>query len=348
MTRIPVINHDSDDDEQWEYVEDEKRILHSRSTPPSSFKGTANAPRKRRKTRRRLKATPPHKHIHIPRDYRSPVRAGREHSFVVELPSQDLGIPGPEHGFPINPLPQEPIGTVRLRSSVVELRTQQSMGMPGLGHGSPINPLVFEPKGYPVSQRSSRIEQPSQQPTDELSQRSDMAELLPGEPASTPGPKPSSVLTASLVIFLIALVGMVCAYRPFIRSSAVTSALAPICSAPVLSLLCPTSKPRGPNSDRTPQWADFPNLLSMEGKTFESLLDETVEGPGLALEIKMAEMAASDLATLARVSKLNSREILSDSLSEFGKDARKVGRGLTRFSSKVGDTVDRYVYLLTA
>jgi hypothetical protein len=88
--------------------------------------------------------------------------------------------------------------------------------------------------------------------------------------------------------------------------------------------------------------------LNVEGKTFESLLDETVEGPGLALEFKMAEMAASDLATLVRVSKLNSREVLADSLSEFGKDARKVGRGLTRFSSKVGDTVDRYVYLLTA
>jgi hypothetical protein len=81
----------------------------------------------------------------------------------------------------------------------------------------------------------------------------------------------------------------------------------------------------------------------VEGKTFESLLDEAVEGPGLALEIKKAEMATSDLATLVRVSKLNSREILADSLSEFVKDARKVGRGLTRFSSKVGGTVDSII-----
>lgn len=83
----------------------------------------------------------------------------------------------------------------------------------------------------------------------------------------------------------------------------------------------------------------------MESKTLESLLDEMVEGPGLALEIKKAEMATSDLATLVRVSDLKSREFLADSLSEFVKDARKVGRGLTRFSSKVGGTVDRCVHL---
>lgn len=84
----------------------------------------------------------------------------------------------------------------------------------------------------------------------------------------------------------------------------------------------------------------------MESKTLESLLDEMVEGPGLALQIKKAEMATSDLATLVRVSDLKSRELLADSLSEFVKDARKVGRGLTRFSSKVGGTVDTYVHLL--
>jgi hypothetical protein len=194
-----------------------------------------------------------------------------------------------------------------------------------------------------------------------------MAEWPPQQPTSNPGPKLSSVLTTSLIPLVsyiaevlgtvvrmmkfplsIALVVMVCAYALSIMSGAVTSALAPICSTPVLSLLCSTSKSRGPNSDRTPQWADFPSLLNVEGKTFESLLDEAVEGPGLALEIKKAEMATSDLATLVRVSKLNSREILADSLSEFVKDARKVGRGLTRFSSKVGGTVDRYVYLLSA
>jgi hypothetical protein len=86
----------------------------------------------------------------------------------------------------------------------------------------------------------------------------------------------------------------------------------------------------------------------MESRTFESLLDNAAQGPGLAHEIKKAGMATSDLATLVRVSNLNSRAILADSLSEFVKDARKAGRGLTRFSSKVGGTVDGYIYLLFA
>jgi len=86
----------------------------------------------------------------------------------------------------------------------------------------------------------------------------------------------------------------------------------------------------------------------VEYKSLESLLDEAVEGPGLALEIKKAEMATSDLVTLVRISKLNSREILANSLGEFVKDARKVGRGLTRFSSRVGGAMDKYAYRLSA
>ena len=59
-------------------------------------------------------------------------------------------------------------------------------------------------------------------------------------------------------------------------------------------------------------------------------------------------MATSDLATMVRVSDLNSREVLADSLSEFVKDPRKVSRGLTRLSSRVGGAVDRCVFLLSA
>ena len=85
--------------------------------------------------------------------------------------------------------------------------------------------------------------------------------------------------------------------------------------------------------------------MNVESKTLESLLDETLEGPGLGLEIKKAEMATSDLVTLVRVSKLNSREVIADFLSKFVKDARKVSRGLTRFSSRVGGAVDKCVIL---
>ena len=88
---------------------------------------------------------------------------------------------------------------------------------------------------------------------------------------------------------------------------------------------------------------DFPRLLNLESGTFEALLDESVKGPVLALQMKDVGIATSDLATLVRISGLNSREVLAESLNGFAKDARKVSRGLTRFDSKVRGTVDEYV-----
>lgn len=84
--------------------------------------------------------------------------------------------------------------------------------------------------------------------------------------------------------------------------------------------------------------------MNVQSKSFETLLEEAVDGPGLALEIKKAEMATSDLATLVRVSELKSRDMLAASLGDFVEDARKAGRGLTRFSSKVGGAVDKSVH----
>ena len=150
----------------------------------------------------------------------------------------------------------------------------------------------------------------------------------------------------------ITLAIIACACALAIISDAVRSALAPMCSVPVISLLCPAIAHGGPyrlpNPERTLLWADFPSLLKVESKTLETLLDGTVEIPGLALEMKKAEMATSDLAMLVRVSKLNSREFLADALREFVKDARKASRGLMSFSSSVGSTVDKCVHLLSA
>jgi hypothetical protein len=95
-------------------------------------------------------------------------------------------------------------------------------------------------------------------------------------------------------------------------------------------------------------WADFPKLVKVEDRAFESLIDETLEGAGLALEIKKAELATSDLVTLVRVSDMDSSKILTGALSGFEKDARKASRRLTRFGSKVGGAVDKYVHLLPA
>jgi hypothetical protein len=59
--------------------------------------------------------------------------------------------------------------------------------------------------------------------------------------------------------------------------------------------------------------------------------------------MKNVGMAISDLATLVRISELNSRDVLAESLSEFANDARRAGRGLTRFNSKIGGAMDEYV-----
>lgn len=143
----------------------------------------------------------------------------------------------------------------------------------------------------------------------------------------------------------LAIIACICALA--IMSDAVGSVLGQMCSVPAVSLLCPTiASP--PNPERIPLWADFPSLLKVESKTLEALLDGTVEVPGLALEMKKAEMATSDLAMLVRISKLNGREFIADSLREFVKDSRQASRGLMSFSSSVGSAVDKCVYMLSA
>ncbi|KAH9015948.1 hypothetical protein EDB83DRAFT_233686 [Lactarius deliciosus] len=139
------------------------------------------------------------------------------------------------------------------------------------------------------------------------------------------------------------LIIFACTYAISIASGATSTTLAPICSIPIVSLVCPTFQPYPtPPSNHVPRKADVPRLLDVESKTLESLLDETAEGSGLALEIKKAEIATSDLVTLVRVSNLNGRDVLVDSLSDFVKDARRVGRGLTSLSSQV-DAVDNII-----
>jgi hypothetical protein len=189
----------------------------------------------------------------------------------------------------------------------------------------------------------------------------------PLPPAVVPGPSPFGALPShvqsyvsdilgtvfrmlkipiSLVLVLFACICVISLASGAI-SGAIRTALSPICTIPIIGLACPPLDKSYPVSppNRVPRRPDFPRLLDVESKTLESLLDETVEGPGLALEIKKAELATSDLVTLVRVSKLNSRDALADSLGEFVKDARKAGRGLTRFSSRVGGAVDKYVIL---
>ncbi|KAJ7650110.1 hypothetical protein FB45DRAFT_886957 [Roridomyces roridus] len=116
------------------------------------------------------------------------------------------------------------------------------------------------------------------------------------------------------------------------------SAFAPLCFLPVVSnfAVC-LPIPDGVGS--TPRWADFPALVDVQSSTLEQLLGDSSYS-GLALQIKKAEMATTDLVTLVRVSDLKSRDLLGDSLRQFVEDARTTGRGLNKLNSKVGGAVD--------
>lgn len=92
---------------------------------------------------------------------------------------------------------------------------------------------------------------------------------------------------------------------------------------------------------KVPRWADYPKLVDVQSSTFEQLLDESIGGSGLSLEVKKAEMATSDLVTLVKVSDLKSRDMMARTLQDFVSDAKLTGRGLQKLSSKIGGAVDR-------
>lgn len=124
-------------------------------------------------------------------------------------------------------------------------------------------------------------------------------------------------------------------------SSMFRVAFAPICWIPIISSspLCYTPSP----TPKVPKWADYPKLVDVESSTFEKLLDETVGGSGLSLEIKKAEMATSDLVTLVKVSDLKTKSRLAEHLEMFVDDSKKTGKALQRLSSRVSGAIDRCV-----
>lgn len=123
-------------------------------------------------------------------------------------------------------------------------------------------------------------------------------------------------------------------------SQTLRTAFAPLCNVPGISYTAICRSDYEHRDQPPPRWADYPKLVDVQSATFEQLLDESVGGSGLALEIKKAEMATVDLSTMVRVSDLKSRDLIAESLTQFVEDAKKTGRGLQKLSSKVGGAVD--------
>ncbi|KAG1885887.1 uncharacterized protein F5891DRAFT_1132717 [Suillus fuscotomentosus] len=114
-------------------------------------------------------------------------------------------------------------------------------------------------------------------------------------------------------------------------SSTLHTAFSPMCFLPLVSrsVLCTQLK------------ADFPHLMQYQSLMFEQILDGSAGGSGLSLEIRKAEFATADLATLVRNSNLlKSNDALADLLATFVRDAKMTARSLTKLSSKVASAVD--------
>ena len=124
-------------------------------------------------------------------------------------------------------------------------------------------------------------------------------------------------------------------------------AVSPVCYMPLISSsnLCeswrntlPVNKTAG---KKAPRWADYPKMVDLQSKRFQQLMDESIGGSALSLEVKKAEMAITDLVSFVRLSKLKAKDTLASSLVQFVLDAKKTGRGLQKLSSKIGGTVDK-------
>ena len=118
---------------------------------------------------------------------------------------------------------------------------------------------------------------------------------------------------------------------------------APACPVPSPATTCSSFRWSGVRleTDKAPLWADFRGLLDIEDELLGRLLDERFDGFKFPLDMREAEMAVEDLRTLMRVSDLDGREILADSLVEFLKNVRSLRKSLVRFYSGVRDTLDR-------
>ncbi|KAI0648968.1 hypothetical protein C8Q79DRAFT_948105 [Trametes meyenii] len=119
---------------------------------------------------------------------------------------------------------------------------------------------------------------------------------------------------------------------------------APICFVPGISAsaFCrPPEVQYTASGEPIPQWANYPKLVEIQSSSFEALLDGSVGGSSLSLEIKKAEMASKDLITLVKYSELKSRDLLAGSLFEFVEDAKNTGKGLQKLTSKINGAVDK-------
>ena len=109
-----------------------------------------------------------------------------------------------------------------------------------------------------------------------------------------------------------------------------------VCELPLVPVILPSCGVPSVNGR-----ADFPSLLAIQHRAFDELVAGSSTNSELVFNIKHAELAVRDLVVLVKASNLTTKEPLTDALSLFSIDARRSGRALQLFMSKIHGVVDR-------
>nr|CAG8432989.1 7439_t:CDS:2 [Entrophospora candida]CAG8437297.1 12117_t:CDS:2 [Entrophospora candida] len=92
---------------------------------------------------------------------------------------------------------------------------------------------------------------------------------------------------------------------------------------------------------------DFSRLVNRQVETYEQIMDQQLSHTGasssLALDIKKAELATSDLRVLIKYSSLTCASELVDRLSEFVDKSRNVGRNLQVLQARTRSSLDNLI-----
>lgn len=122
--------------------------------------------------------------------------------------------------------------------------------------------------------------------------------------------------------------------------------LSPICRVPGASLLnlpfCTDTRFGGENPEMPTNPVEFDELMGVQAK-FEDVLEKSVEGVSLPLEMKRSETSLRDLRTLVKHSDIQARDELMFEFDGFIDTARQSAADLQRFNTHVGSAVDAVI-----
>ncbi|KAK7677611.1 hypothetical protein QCA50_019422 [Cerrena zonata] len=120
----------------------------------------------------------------------------------------------------------------------------------------------------------------------------------------------------------------------------------PLCDISIVSVICGNSThslgsgQAGLTGTGIVLKADFPALEKIQSASLSELMASSAEGSQLSLDIKLAQMATSDLISLVRTSDLTTHDLVADELETFVDIARVTARGLQKLNARVSGAVD--------